>query len=66
MKATVDRIEENKVIVECENGELVTFERSMLKNVREGDRIIISEDNIAVTERINTKSIFEKLRNKKN
>ena len=66
MKATVDRIEENKVIVECENGELVTFERSMLKNVREGDRIIISEDNIAVTEHINTKSIFEKLRNKKN
>lgn len=65
MKAIVDRIEENKIIVECENGEFITFERNMLKNVREGDRIIISEDSVTITERTNTKSIFEKLRNKK-
>lgn len=65
MKAIVDRIEENKIIIECENGEFITFERNMLKNVREGDRIIISEDSVTITERTNTKSIFEKLRNKK-
>lgn len=35
---TIDRIEENKAILECENGEFVTLELSSLpKNIKEGD-----------------------------
>ena len=35
---TVDRIEGDKVVAECENGDMATFERSALpKNIKEGD-----------------------------
>ncbi len=35
---TIDRIEENKAVLECENGEFVTLELSSLpKNIKEGD-----------------------------
>jgi len=65
MKATIDRIEENMVIAECENGEYITLERNLLRNVKEGDHVIISADSVTVTEHTDTKSIFKKLRNKK-
>ena len=39
-KFTVDRIEEDKAVLECENGDLVTMELSSLpKTIREGDVI---------------------------
>ena len=35
---TVDRIEEDKAILECENGDCVTLElKSLPKNIKEGD-----------------------------
>ena len=35
---TVDRIEGNKAVLECENGEMAVFDASSLpKNLREGD-----------------------------
>lgn len=37
-KFTIDRIEENKVVLECENGDIIRLDRTSLpKNVREGD-----------------------------
>ena len=35
---TVDRIEEDKAVLECENGDCVTLEvKSLPKNIKEGD-----------------------------
>lgn len=37
-KFTIDRIEEGKAVLECENGEMVSLELSSLpKNIKEGD-----------------------------
>ncbi len=37
-KFIVDRFEEDKVVLECENGDVVTLEKSSLpKNIKEGD-----------------------------
>lgn len=37
-KFTIDRIEEGKAVLECENGEMVSLEVSSLpKNIKEGD-----------------------------
>ena len=34
----VDRFEENKAVLECENGEVISLDRKSLpKNIREGD-----------------------------
>ena len=43
---TFDRIEENKAILECENGEFVTLELSSLpKNIKEGDILNFDENS---------------------
>lgn len=43
---TIDRIEENKAILECENGEFVTLELSSLpKNIKEGDILNFDENS---------------------
>ena len=37
-KLTIDRIEEGKAVLECENGEMVNLDVSSLpKNIKEGD-----------------------------
>ena len=43
---TVDRIEEDKAVLECENGECVTFEvKSLPKNIKEGDVLCFEENS---------------------
>lgn len=43
-KFTIDRIEEGKAVLECENGEMVSLEVSSLpKNIKEGDILEFSE-----------------------
>jgi hypothetical protein len=41
---TIDRIEENKAVLECENGDCVSLELSSLpKNIKEGDVLCFEE-----------------------
>ena len=43
---TVDRIEEDKAALECENGECVTLEvKSLPKNIKEGDVLCFEENS---------------------
>lgn len=43
-KFTVDRIEETKAILECENGDIISLEKSVLpKNIAEGDILYFEE-----------------------
>ena len=43
---TVDRIEEDKAVLECENGECVTLEvKSLPKNINEGDVLCFEENS---------------------
>ncbi len=43
-KFVIDRIEEDKAVLECENGDYVNFELSSLpKNIKEGDVLYFQE-----------------------
>ena len=43
---TVDRIEEDKAVLECENGDCVTLEvKSLPKNIKEGDVFCFEENS---------------------
>ena len=43
-KFTVDRIEETKAVLECENGDIISLEKSVLpKNIAEGDILYFEE-----------------------
>ena len=43
---TVDRIENDKAVLECENGECVTLEvKSLPKNIKEGDVLCFEENS---------------------
>lgn len=43
---TVDRIENDKAVLECENGECVTLEvKSLPKNLKEGDVLCFEENS---------------------
>lgn len=43
-KFTIDRIEEDRAVLECENGEMVSLEVSSLpKNIKEGDILEFSD-----------------------
>ena len=45
-KFTVDRIENDKAVLECENGECVTLEvKSLPKNIKEGDVLCFEENS---------------------
>ena len=60
---TIDRIEENKAILECENGEFVTLEISSLpKNIKEGD-ILNFDDNSYFLNADETEKRKEKIKN---
>ena len=48
---TVDRIEEDKAVLECENGECVTLEvKSLPKNIKEGDVLCFEENSYFLDE----------------
>lgn len=62
-KLTVDRIEENKAILECENGEMVSLELSALpKNIKEGDVLFFDAGSCFLDE-AETKKRNEKIKN---
>ena len=43
-KFVIDRIEETKAILECENGDIVSLDvKSLPKNVKEGDALFFEE-----------------------
>lgn len=43
---TVDRIENDKVVLECENGDCVALElKSLPKNIKEGDVLCFEENS---------------------
>lgn len=43
-KFTIDRLEDNKAVLECENGDCVTLDiTSLPKNVKEGDVLFFEE-----------------------
>ena len=43
---TVDRIENDKAVLECENGDCVTLElKSLPKNIKEGDVLCFEENS---------------------
>ena len=45
-KFTVDRIENDKVVLECENGDCVALElKSLPKNIKEGDVLCFEENS---------------------
>ena len=64
MKAIVDRIEDNTVVLELESGETITLDKSLIGNAKEGDAITVEDNKIKIAQQIDTHSIFEKLRNK--
>ena len=64
MKAIVDRIEDNTVVLELESGVTITLDKSLIGNAKEGDAITVEDNKIKIAQKIDTHSIFEKLRNK--
>lgn len=43
-KFIIDRLEDSKAVLECENGDIVTLEKTSLpKNVKEGDVLFFEE-----------------------
>lgn len=45
-KFTVDRIEEDKAVLECENSDFVTLEvKTLPKNIKEGDVLCFEENS---------------------
>lgn len=62
MRFIIDRIEEEKAIVELENGEMLTIPAILVQNAKEGDAITLTVEE----KHKDTHSIFEQLRNKSN
>lgn len=63
MKLIIDRIEEDKVVAETENGDTILIPKVLIDGFKEGDHIILSvrkDEN----EEVDTHSIFERLRKK--
>ena len=60
MRFIVDRIEEDKAVVELENGEMLEIPAVLLQNAKEGDAFTLTVEE----KRKDTHSIFEQLRNK--
>lgn len=51
-KFVLDRIEENKAVLECENGESVTLEiKALPPNIKEGDVLVFEEGSYFLNEK---------------
>lgn len=62
-KFIVDRIEDDKAVLECENGEMVTLElKSLPKNIKEGD-VMNFQQNSYFLNSAETKARQEKIKN---
>ncbi len=60
MRFIVDRIEDNKAVVELPDGEMLAIPAVLLENAKEGDAVVLTIEK----ERVDTHSIFEALRKK--
>ncbi len=62
-KFTIDRIEEDKAVLECENGDCVSLELTSLpKNIKEGDVLYFEEGSCYLNQE-ETERRKEKIRN---
>lgn len=64
MTVIIDRIEQDKAVVELESGKTVVVPMEILSDVREGDKVDIVVTKCNTSENVDTASIFERLRNK--
>ena len=59
---TVDRIEEDKAVLECENGDCVALElKSLPKNIKEGD-VLCFEENSYFLDKEETEKRHQKIK----
>ena len=62
-KFTVDRIENEKAVFECENGDCVALElKSLPKNIKEGD-VLCFEENSYFFDKDETEKRRQKIKN---
>ena len=64
MRVIIDRIEENKAVVELESGKTLCIPRELFPNACDGDTVIITVEKQNNKEKDDTHAIFEHLRNK--
>ena len=64
MKYIVDRIEENYAVIEIETGKTISIPIELIEGAKEGDCIVITIEKKSEEDIEDTRSIFEKLRNK--
>ncbi len=61
-KFTIDRFEEDKAVLECENGDMITLDKSSLpKNVKEGD-VLCFEDGSCFLDQEETNKRKERIK----
>lgn len=66
MRIIVDRIEDDKAVVELESGATVTVPTEILCGAKEGDAVVLTVERKDSDNRVDTHSIFESLRKKSN
>ena len=64
MKYIVDRIEENSAVIEIETGKTLSIPIELIEDAKEGDTVVITIEKKEEDTKVDTKSIFDKLRNK--
>ena len=64
MKYIVDRIEENSAVIEINTGKTISIPIELIEDAKEGDTVVITIDKKEEDTKVDTKSIFDKLRNK--
>lgn len=64
MRYVIDRIEENFAVIELEAGKTTTIPLRLVADAKEGDTVVITIEKKEEDTKVDTKSIFDKLRNK--
>ncbi len=64
MRIIVDRIVEQKAVVELESGSMLTIPVELIGDAKEGDAIVLTTEKKSEETKSDTHSIFERLRNK--
>ena len=64
MKYIVDRIEENYAVIEINTGKTISIPIELIEGAKEGDTVVITIEKKEEYTKVDTKSIFDKLRNK--
>ena len=62
MQIIIDRIEEDKAVIELENGKIITVFKELFKDAKEGDVFdIIKNENETENKNNNIKTLMDKL-----